>query len=122
MDVRIENSNGRLVRNDRARFSVLVGVLALASVPAGIEAAKAWKWVSLTHAVAGIAVISTLFGLLAILLARGARRNVELTLGRIGGWGAARLGRLLGVVAVFLGLSAACALGFYGLLLIFGSS
>jgi hypothetical protein len=29
---------------------------------------------------------------------------------------------MLGLLAVFIGLSAACALGFYGLLILFGSS
>ena len=101
---------------------MLVGLLALAAMPVAVEGARQWKWLSLTHSVAVVAVASTLLGVLAILLARGARRDVELTLGRIGGQGTARAGRLLGLLGVFIGLSAACALGFYEVLLLFGSS
>ena len=63
---------------------------------------------------------SAVFGLAAIVLARRARRNVARTLGRAGGVGAARAGRILGVLALCVGCAAALALGFYALLSYFG--
>ena len=55
-------------------------------------------------------------GVAAILLGRRGQRNVERTLGRLGGVGTARAGRLLGFLSLCLGLIAALALGFYELL------
>jgi hypothetical protein len=117
---RTASSSGRLARNDRARLSVLVALVALAILPVALYATKKADWLRLTHAVGAVAVAETLLGLLAIALARAGRRDIELTLGRIGGGGAARFGRILGLLAVFVGVSAACALGFYGLLILFG--
>ena len=58
----------------------------------------------------------TFLGLAALLLARRALRRTERTLGRSGGEGAARAGRVLGVIGLCLAASAAIAIGFYGLL------
>jgi hypothetical protein len=44
---------------------------------------------------------------------------VQITLGRAGGEGAARVGRALGILGVVIGATAALALGFYGLLALF---
>jgi hypothetical protein len=99
-----------------------VGLLSLAVLPIALWGSKKADWLRLTHAVAVVAVAATLLGAFAIALARGARRDIVVTLGRIGGERTARLGRILGLLGVFIGLSAACALGFYGLLLLFGSS
>ena len=63
---------------------------------------------------------SALFGLLAILLARKAQFTIERTLGRVGGAGLARAGKLLGLLSLCIGLTAALALGFYALLNYFG--
>jgi len=54
------------------------------------------------------------------MLARRALRNVERSIGRVGGEGTARVGRLLGAISLFAGLTAALALGFYALLNLFG--
>ena len=63
---------------------------------------------------------SALLGLLAILLARRAQLTIERTLGRVGGAGLARTGKLLGLLSMCIGLTAALALGFYALLNYFG--
>jgi hypothetical protein len=63
---------------------------------------------------------SAVLGAAAILLARRAVRNIERSIGRIGGEGTARVGRLLGAISLFAGLTAALALGFYALLNFFG--
>jgi hypothetical protein len=48
-----------------------------------------------------------------MLLARRARFRVERTLGRVGGLRLARIGRMLGVLGIMLGLSGAISLGVY---------
>ena len=103
------------VRNDRARFALLCALLSLASIPVAWYAAHL-KHVNVPQAVGGEAVAGTLLGLLAVILARGARLRAERTLSRAGE-GTARWGKWLGLLGMCLGLTAALALGFYGLLL-----
>jgi hypothetical protein len=94
----------------------LLGVL----VPAvAFAAARQTEQVTLLQATT--ASCATIFlGLGAILLARRARRNIVRSIGRLGGEGTARVGRLLGLLALCIGLIAAVALGFYELLHVFG--
>jgi hypothetical protein len=92
-------------------------LLSLAAVP-GAWYATRLKDVNLPQAVGGEAVLGTLFGLIAVLLARRARVQIERTLARAGE-GIARTGKWLGLLGLCLGLTAALALGFFGLLLAF---
>lgn len=94
---------------------MLVGLLSLAAIPVALYSTRL-KNVGLPQAVAGEAVVGTLLGLIAILLARGARFKVERTLSRVGD-GTARLGKWLGLLGLCLGLTAALSLAFFGLLL-----
>ena len=98
---------------------MLVALVGLAIPPAGFAAARQLDRVSLVQATAATCGSAAL-GLAAILLSRRARRKIERTLGRVGGEGTARAGRLLGLISLCLGLTAAFALGFYGLLNLFG--
>jgi hypothetical protein len=98
---------------------VLVALVGLAIPPAGFAAARRLESVTLVQATAATCA-SALLGLGAILLARRARRTTERTLGRVGGEATARAGRLLGLISFCVGLTAALALGFYGLLNLFG--
>ena len=91
------------------------GLLSLAAIPAALYSTRLQQ-VNLPRAVGGEAVAGTLLGLIAIILARGARVKVERTLGRVGE-GAARWGKWLGVLGMCLGLTAALSLAFFGLLL-----
>ena len=106
------SSNGRPERNGRARASLLVGLLAAAALPVTIVVAQVTGALELLDASGAIPVAAGL-GVLAIVLARSARRRAELTLGRIGGEGAARTGRLLGVLAVCLAIAGVIAVAFY---------
>jgi hypothetical protein len=56
----------------------------------------------------------------ALLLGRRGLRNIERTLGRVGGEGSARVGRLLGLIALCIGLSAGIALAVYAVLNVIG--
>jgi hypothetical protein len=91
----------------------------LAIPPLGFLAARKLDQVSLVQAT-GATCGSAVLGAAAILLARRALRNIERSIGRIGGEGTARVGRLLGAISLVAGLTAALALGFYALLNFFG--
>ena len=93
--------------------------MGLAIPPIAFIAARKLDEVSLVQATTATCA-SAVLGLAAVLLARRGFRNIERTLGRIGGEGTARVGRLLGTISLILGLTAALALGFYGLLNFFG--
>jgi hypothetical protein len=101
--------------NPAAAGALVTGFLAVAALPAAIALAQVSARVKLTQAVAG-APVAALFGVAALLLARRAGRRAERTLGRAGGLGVARAGRILGVLGLCLAASGAIAIGFYGLL------
>ena len=98
---------------------MLLALVGLAIPPAGFAAARQLDRVSLVQATAATCA-SAVLGLSAIMLSRRARRTAERTLGRVGGERTARVGRMLGLIALCLGLTATFALGFYGLLNLFG--
>jgi len=55
-------------------------------------------------------------GILALRAGRAAQRRTERTIGRVGGAGATRLGRILGGLGIYLALTGALAVGVYELL------
>jgi hypothetical protein len=96
---------------------VLFALLSLATIPAALYATHLNR-VTVPQAVAGEAIVGTLLGLVAVLLARGARARAARSLTGVGAR-TARWGRWLGWLGLCLGLTAALALGFFGLLLAF---
>jgi len=94
---------------------VLFALLSLAAIPAALYATRLSN-VNVPQAVGGEAVAGTLLGLIAVLLARGARLRAELTLSRPGE-ATARWGKWLGLLGLCLGLTAALSLAFFGVLL-----
>jgi hypothetical protein len=106
--------NGGPPRPASARLSVLVGLLAVATMPAAIAATR-WSRYELLHA--GYAIpAGALLGILAILLARRARSRLAPTLGHPKGTRTARVGRLLGLLGFLLALTAAGSLAVYEVL------
>jgi len=91
---------------------VLVGVPAAAALPAAIGVAERTDLIRLIEAAAAIPVAAVL-GIAAIVLARRARGRIERTLGRVGGGWVARVGGVLGILALCLAASGGIALGFY---------
>jgi hypothetical protein len=83
-----------------------------------LRGARETERVTLVDAIGSIP-IALLLGWAAVVLARRARERIQITLGRAGGEGAARIGRILGVAAVLLAATAALAVGFWGLLTLF---
>src|SRR5438309_2047660 len=101
--------------NHRSSFAVLVGLLAVAAVPAAVLLSRQTAGVRLLDAVWAIPV-AALCGVAALLFARGGRGRIRWTLEQAGGAGRVRLGRILGVAGICVALSAAIAVGFYELL------
>jgi hypothetical protein len=109
---RTSSSNGSRPRNRAAGFSVLFGLLAVAAIPVGILITNYRNDLRLIHA--GWAVpVAAVLGFVAVRLARRARRRLERTVGRAGGVGPARIGRILGWLGLYLALIGAIALAFY---------
>ncbi|MGB2953747.1 MAG: hypothetical protein WBB74_10230 [Gaiellaceae bacterium] len=106
-------------RNARAWASIALGVLALAALPVALEAANVLKQLTLPTAVASAAAAGIVLALASITFARRARFAVELSLGRLEGRRAARIGHALGVLGLCVGITAALAVGFYAVLLHF---
>jgi hypothetical protein len=108
----VPTRSSKRARNGRAAAALIVGLLAVAVLPAAIAIAEREERFELLEA--GYAVPAALvLGLAALLLARRARLRVERTLGRVGGLRLARVGRALGVLAIMLGLSGAISVGVY---------
>jgi hypothetical protein len=100
--------------NARAWGAVLVGLLAVAAVPAGV-ALTHYRNIELLKA--GWAVVPGLvLGIASLALARAARRRTERTIGRVGGKRVTRIGQYLGVLGIYLALAAALSVGVYELL------
>jgi hypothetical protein len=68
---------------------------------------------------AGAIPVAAVLGILAIMLARSARRQSQVTLGRVGGTRLARAGSILGILGLYLAVMALLSIGFFGLLLLF---
>ena len=109
------SANGRPPRPASARWSVLVGLLSVATMPVAIAATRFSRQYELLHAAAAIPV-GMLLGFLAIRLARRARSRLAPTLGHPRGSRTARLGRLLGLLGFLLALTAAGSVAVYAVL------
>ena len=97
----------------------MLALLGLAVPVLAFAAARKLQGVTIVQAT-GATCGSAVLGGAALLLARRALRNVERTLGRVGGEGAARVGRLLGAISLAIGLSAGIALAVYAVLNVIG--
>jgi hypothetical protein len=103
-----------------AKLAVLFGVLAVLAVPGAVAAAQYLSGVTLLHALYVGTPVSVLLGLLALVCARRARLTASRSVRPV------RTGRLRAVritawAGFYVGLVAALALGFYGVLVALGS-
>ena len=95
--------------------SLLTGLASVAVLPVAIYLSRFSERYELLHA--GFAIpIAAVLGLVSIALARRARMQSVLALGRGAGEGLARAGRVLGIAGVCMALAALVAIGVYGLL------
>jgi hypothetical protein len=118
MDEVLRSRSARPMPNERARAALLVGVLAVAVLPAALALAAYSAWVDLAETAAAIP-IALVLGVVAVALGRRARRVSDISLGRIGGRGAARVGSALGGLGIYLACMCALAVAFFGVLLLF---
>ena len=102
--------------NVRARLAVLTGLIGVGLAPAAIVLSMKSVTVTLIMAVIAIAAGCSLFGILALVLARRVRLRRSISLGRMGGARLTGLGRLLGTLSLSLGLAACVALGVYAVM------
>jgi uncharacterized protein (DUF2384 family) len=92
----------------------VLALLALAALPAAVGATELRGDLRLIHA--GFAVpVAAVLAVASIRLAGRARRRLERTLGRAGGERIARVGRVLGWLALYLALTASISLGVYSI-------
>ena len=95
---------------------MLLGLVSLATLPAAVIAARQSDELTLVEAGVVAVPVAALLGLIAVWLARRARRRADRTLDRVGGRRTARAGKLLGGLGLYLAATAALALGVYALL------
>jgi hypothetical protein len=110
------SSNKRPKGNASAPFSVLLGLLSLATLPAAVVAARESDELTLVEAGVVAVPAAALLGLVALWFARRGRRRADRTVDRVGGRRTARAGKLLGGLGLYLAATAALALGVYALL------
>jgi hypothetical protein len=92
--------------------SAVLGLAAVATLPAAIVFAEKWDRITLLESSVAIAPAFVL-ALAAVVLARRARRAIELTLGRARGSKLALAGRLLGYLALYIAVTAAISVATY---------
>ena len=102
--------------NPRATAAAVLGGLAALALPAGVLLARESTSVSLLQSAWAIP-LALVFGVGALLLARGARTQIRVTLDRAGGHRRVRAAVYLGIAGICFAASGAIAVGFYELLL-----
>ena len=120
-DSSLAPSRERRGGNPHAVASVVVGLAGVLAIPAGVVVSYYSQTVTLVESTSS-AGLALLFGLYAIVLSRRGRATLARTIGRSGGAGQARAGRLLGWLGLCMGITAGLSVGFYGLLTIFAKS
>ncbi|HEY2937554.1 MAG TPA: hypothetical protein VGJ25_13200 [Gaiellaceae bacterium] len=103
------------MRNAPALWSLLLGLLAAAALPAAVAYTYSSETLQLIWA--GVAVpVAFVLGVAALAAARAGERRARMTLLRRSGSALARIGRLLGLLGVLLAGTGAIALAVYGIL------
>ena len=98
-----------------AGLSAAFGVLALVAIPAAAAAAAFTTRITLLHAVYVAVPTAFVLALVAFAAYRRARSRLERSVRRAG-TGAVRTARFLAFTGLYLALTGALALGFYGVL------
>jgi CHASE2 domain-containing sensor protein len=102
-------------------MALVLGLAGLAVLPAAIEVARRSKRIGLLDA--GYAIpLAFLLGLVAVVMARRARRNLKWLQLREGRTAVATAAVLVGAFALCLSLAAALSVGFYGLFVVYQHS
>jgi hypothetical protein len=102
-------------RNPKATWAFVTALAALGVLAGGLAAANYSSQVGLYQAIPAVP-IAIVLAFVSLRLARGARFEHQRTLGRAGGAGLATAARILGGLAMLLGITAALALGVFAAL------
>jgi hypothetical protein len=101
--------------------ALVVGLAGLSTLPAAIEVSRRSKRVGLLDA--GYAIpLAFVLGLVALVMARRAKRNLQWLQLREGGTGIATVAVVIGGLAFCLAVAAALSVGFYGLVVVYQHS
>jgi hypothetical protein len=93
-------------------LSVLVGLLAVATLPVAIAVAERWDRLTLLESSWAI-IPAFVLGLAAVLFGRRARRTIDRTLGRARGHKLGFVGRFLGYLTLYMAVTASIAVATY---------
>jgi len=99
-----------------ARIAVVLGVLAVVTVPVAVAIAQALASVGLLQSLYVAAPVSAAVGLLALLASRRARLAATRSI-RPGDAGPVRTARVTAGAGLYVGVTTALALGVYGVLI-----
>jgi hypothetical protein len=99
-------------RSSAAVLSVLVGLAAVATLPAAITVAERWERITLLESSWAI-IPAFVLGFAAVLFGRRGRRTIDRTLGRVKGNKLAFVGRFLGYLTLYMALTASIAVATY---------
>jgi hypothetical protein len=103
------------VRNARAIWALLFALLALGVLVGAAAAARVSDRIGFIEGVWAVPA-GILFAILSLSFARGARGEYQRTVGRAGGAGLAAFARVLALIALLIGITAALALGVFAVL------
>jgi len=103
----------------RAGLGLAAGTLAVAALPAAVAASWLVPGVTLLHALEVGVPAAFALGLVAVAFVRRARYRLDRSVARRGER-TVRFGRFLAWTGIYLALTGAIALGFYGLLVVRG--
>jgi hypothetical protein len=95
-----------------ALFSLLLGLLAVVTLPAAILYAEKGDRITLLESSVAI-VPAFVLAIGAVYLARKARRDIDRTLGRMKGSKLALTGRILGYIALYMAVTASISVATY---------
>lgn len=96
----------------RAWLAVLIGLAGILTLPAAIDVTRRSARIGLMDAAYAVP-LAFLLGLVGLVMAKRARDNLRWLRLREGGTAAARIGIILGLLAVCLAVTAALSVGFY---------
>lgn len=103
------------MRNARAIWALLFALLALGALVGAAAAARVSDRIGFIEGVWAVPA-GILFAILSLSFARGARGEYQRTVGRAGGAGLAAFARVLALIALLIGITAALALGVFAVL------
>ena len=103
-------------------MALVVGLAALLTLPAAIEISRRSKRIGLLDAGYAAVPIAFVLGLVALVMARRARRNLKWLQVQEGRTGIATVAVVVGAVAFCLAVAAALSVGFYGLVVVYQHS